>query len=199
MHTGSSLIRKSSELTLKYFVRSFRSVPDSLTKILFLNSLYEVEEMVPFSRNSGPLAKYDMLLYPYSICTSPGEHLLLSSIGASLESHQDLIGSGRQELKSCRFVSKTHDYQKYGALIPEEMINQAIKDSKAYKTYLAFAIGQATTKKARKFKKNASPSKKLSPVLEEWNTAKNLAAKKTSQEVYYCATAGVIIRDHSWL
>ncbi|GJY38554.1 hypothetical protein Tco_0424918 [Tanacetum coccineum] len=34
-----------------------------------------------------------------------------------------------------------------------------IKDSKAYKTYLGFATGKATPKKARKFKKVASPSK----------------------------------------
>ncbi|GJR21652.1 reverse transcriptase domain-containing protein [Tanacetum coccineum] len=49
----------------------------------------------------------------------------------------------------------------YATLIPEEMINQDIQDSKAYKIYLAFATGQATPKKARKFKKIASPSKKL--------------------------------------
>ncbi|GKF40840.1 hypothetical protein Tco_0124182, partial [Tanacetum coccineum] len=40
-------------------------------------------------------------------------------------------------------------------------------DSKAYKTYLDFATGKATPKKARKFKKVFSPSRKLSLVLEE--------------------------------
>ncbi|GJU75968.1 hypothetical protein Tco_1273038 [Tanacetum coccineum] len=55
----------------------------------------------------------------------------------------------------------------YGALIPNEMVNQYNKDSKAYKTYLDFATEKATPKKARKFKKVASPSKKLSLVLEE--------------------------------
>nr|GEW78145.1 hypothetical protein [Tanacetum cinerariifolium] len=47
------------------------------------------------------------------------------------------------------------------------IINQAIKDSKAYKIYLAFATGKATSKKARKFKKIASPSKKQTLVLED--------------------------------
>ncbi|GJT07771.1 hypothetical protein Tco_0842233 [Tanacetum coccineum] len=42
-----------------------------------------------------------------------------------------------------------------------------VKDSKAYKTYYDFATRKATPKKARKFKKVASPSRKLSPVLEE--------------------------------
>ncbi|GJX24410.1 hypothetical protein Tco_0228855 [Tanacetum coccineum] len=55
-------------------------------------------------------------------------------------------------LGTLKFVSKTEDYQKYGALIPEEMINQDIKDSKAYKTYFDFATGKATPKKARKGK-----------------------------------------------
>nr|GEY75937.1 hypothetical protein [Tanacetum cinerariifolium] len=64
-------------------------------------------------------------------------------------------------LGTLKFISKIDDYQKYGALIPNEMINQDIKDSKDYKTYLDFAIGKATPKKARKFKKVASPSKEV--------------------------------------
>ncbi|GJT43721.1 hypothetical protein Tco_0952436 [Tanacetum coccineum] len=75
-------------------------------------------------------------------------------------------------LGTLKYVSKTEDYQKYGALIPEQMINQTIKDSKEYKIYLAFATGKSTPKKARKFKKIASPSKKQTLVLEE-EPAKN--------------------------
>ncbi|GJS90563.1 hypothetical protein Tco_0773199 [Tanacetum coccineum] len=85
-------------------------------------------------------------------------------------------------LGTLKFVSKTEDYQKYGALIPEEMINQAIKDSKAYKIYLDFATGKATPKKARKFKKIASPSQKL--------TTTALAKKSSNMQ-----TTGVVIRD----
>ncbi|GKA10437.1 hypothetical protein Tco_0689870 [Tanacetum coccineum] len=64
-------------------------------------------------------------------------------------------------LGTLKFVSKTDDTQKYGALIPDEMINQNIKDSKAYKTYYDFATGKVEPKKSRKFKKVASPSIKL--------------------------------------
>nr|GFA12473.1 hypothetical protein [Tanacetum cinerariifolium] len=81
-------------------------------------------------------------------------------------------------LGTLKFVSKTKDYQKYGALIPKEMINQAIKDSKAYKIYLDFVTKKATPKKARKFKKNASPSQKLTIVLEEEHAKKPKRAKK---------------------
>ncbi|GJR40561.1 hypothetical protein Tco_1216245 [Tanacetum coccineum] len=62
---------------------------------------------------------------------------------------------------------KSTDYQKYEALIHEQMINQAIQDSKEYKIYLAFATGEATPKKAMKFKKIALPLKKQTFVLEE--------------------------------
>nr|GEV32628.1 retrovirus-related Pol polyprotein from transposon TNT 1-94 [Tanacetum cinerariifolium] len=64
-------------------------------------------------------------------------------------------------LGTLKFVSKTQDYQQHRALIPDEMINQDVKDSKAYKTYLDFATGKATPKKAKKFMKFASPSRKL--------------------------------------
>ncbi|GKF39612.1 hypothetical protein Tco_0119673 [Tanacetum coccineum] len=51
-------------------------------------------------------------------------------------------------LGTLKFVSKTKDYQQYGALIPDDMINQDIKDSKAYKTYYDFATGKVPPKKA---------------------------------------------------
>nr|GEV47934.1 hypothetical protein [Tanacetum cinerariifolium] len=57
-----------------------------------------------------------------------------------------------------------------------------IKDYKAYKTYLKFATGKATPKKARKFEKVASPSRKLSPVLEEEPAEKPKRAKKPAKK-----------------
>ncbi|GJY02038.1 copia protein [Tanacetum coccineum] len=98
-------------------------------------------------------------------------------------------------LGTLKFVSKTQDYQQYGAMIPNEMINQDIKDSKAYKTYLDFATGKATPKKARKFKKVASLSRKLSPVLEEELVEKPKRAKKPAKKSATVPTTGVVIRD----
>nr|GEZ94575.1 hypothetical protein [Tanacetum cinerariifolium] len=60
-------------------------------------------------------------------------------------------------LDTLKFVSKTKDYQKYGALISNVMINDDIKLYVAYKTYLDYATGKVPPKKARKFKKHASP------------------------------------------
>nr|GEZ63689.1 hypothetical protein [Tanacetum cinerariifolium] len=65
-----------------------------------------------------------------------------------------------------KFVSKTQDYQHHGALIPDDMINQDIKDSEAYKTCYEFATRKVPPRKARKYKKVASPLRKLSLVKE---------------------------------
>ncbi|GKG08963.1 hypothetical protein Tco_0334795 [Tanacetum coccineum] len=75
------------------------------------------------------------------------------------------------------------------------MINQDIKDSKAYKTYLELATGKATPKKARKFKKVTSPSKKLSLILEGEPAKKPKQAKKPTKKSTTVPTAGVVIRD----
>ncbi|GJZ40065.1 hypothetical protein Tco_0586628 [Tanacetum coccineum] len=66
-------------------------------------------------------------------------------------------------LDPMRFVSKVDDYQVYGALLLEVMTNQKMRDSPAYKCYLAFATGTASPKKERKYKKPASPSRKRTP------------------------------------
>ncbi|GKC07220.1 hypothetical protein Tco_0998830 [Tanacetum coccineum] len=75
------------------------------------------------------------------------------------------------------------------------MINQDIKDSAAYNTYLAFATITAPPKKSRKFKKVASPSKNLSPFLEEDPTKKHKRAKKPAKKSTTIPTSGVVIRD----
>ncbi|GJZ46492.1 hypothetical protein Tco_0594088 [Tanacetum coccineum] len=63
-------------------------------------------------------------------------------------------------LGTMRFVSKSKDFQIYGAVLPNSMTNQQMRDSDAYKTYLAYATGAASPKMKRKLKKLASPSKK---------------------------------------
>nr|GEY31268.1 hypothetical protein [Tanacetum cinerariifolium] len=85
--------------------------------------------------------------------------------------------------------------QKYGTPILKEMTNQYIKDSKAYKTYLAFATRQATPKKARKFKKISLPLKKLSLVLEEEHAKKPKGDKKPAKIYTIVSTTSVVIRD----
>ncbi|GJW83338.1 hypothetical protein Tco_0156483 [Tanacetum coccineum] len=94
-----------------------------------------------------------------------------------------------------KFVSKTQDYQQYGALIPNDMINQDIKYSKAYKTYYDFATGKVPPRKARKYKKVVSPSRKLSPVKEAEYDKKDKRFKRPTKKSTTAPTAGVVIRD----
>nr|GEX83063.1 hypothetical protein [Tanacetum cinerariifolium] len=171
-----SWIRKNAEFTLKSFVKFSRSARLSLTMILL--NLHPMKRCCHLSKNSVTLASVICYLQSIQIkCTSHGEHLLLSSIGSSM---------GRPQ---------TENYQKYRALISGEMINQDIKDSKAYKTYLGFATGEVAPKKANEFKKIASPSKKPSPVLEEEPAKKSKRAKKPANKSTTVPKAGVVIRD----
>ncbi|GJR25091.1 hypothetical protein Tco_0973618 [Tanacetum coccineum] len=99
-------------------------------------------------------------------------------------------------LGSLRFVFKYDEYQVYGALLPEGMTNQQMRDFPAYKTYLAFAIGATTPKKVRKFKKPTSPSKKKTLVVVEDPTekpAKKPVARRHSTGVQIRDTFGVSI------
>ncbi|GJZ32196.1 hypothetical protein Tco_0577632 [Tanacetum coccineum] len=89
-----------------------------------------------------------------------------------------------------KFVSKTDDYQAYGALIPAEMTSLKIRNSPAYKTFLAYATGAIPSKKARKFKKPASSSKKKTLVAVEEPVKKS--AKKPATRIQ---SAGVQIGD----
>ncbi|GJV47302.1 hypothetical protein Tco_1437514 [Tanacetum coccineum] len=92
-------------------------------------------------------------------------------------------------LGTLKFVSKKQDYQQYGALIPDDMINKDIKDSQAYKTYYDFATGKVPPRKSRKYKKVDLPSRKLSPV------KKGKRVKRPAKKSITAPTAGVAIRD----
>nr|GFA44718.1 hypothetical protein [Tanacetum cinerariifolium] len=81
-----------------------------------------------------------------------------------------------------RFVSRSDDFQVYGALLPKRMTNQEMRDPDADKTYLAYAIGDASPKMKRELKKPASPSKKKTLVTveeeEPEHAKKALSSKK---------------------
>nr|GEZ63737.1 hypothetical protein [Tanacetum cinerariifolium] len=49
-------------------------------------------------------------------------------------------------LTTMRFISKHESIQKYGAILPNTLTNQAMKDSDAYKTYYDFTIGNVNSK-----------------------------------------------------
>ncbi|GJV36896.1 hypothetical protein Tco_1409373 [Tanacetum coccineum] len=98
-------------------------------------------------------------------------------------------------LGTLKFVSKTQDYRQYEALILDDMINQDIKDSSAYQTYYDFASGKVPLRKAMKYKKVASPSRKLSPVKEAEPVKKAKRVKRPANKSTNVPTVGVAIRD----
>ncbi|GJX95889.1 hypothetical protein Tco_0351687 [Tanacetum coccineum] len=124
------------------------------------------EEIVTSSRNldtkidNRDTKKQEKMYYPkftkaiiYHFISKDKSIFTRNRIFMHIVQHDSTLGT-------LRFIFKSDEYQVYGALLPKGITNQQIRDSPAYNTYLAFATRAATAKKARKFKKLASPSKK---------------------------------------
>nr|GEU45784.1 hypothetical protein [Tanacetum cinerariifolium] len=99
-------------------------------------------------------------------------------------------------ISTLRFVSRKEASHKYGAVQPECLTSSQMKESKAYKTYLRFAIGIVPPKVARKFKK-ASPSKKDSmPVpADEEPIQKGKRVKRSAKKSLTTPTTSIVIRE----
>ncbi|GJX15995.1 hypothetical protein Tco_0216827 [Tanacetum coccineum] len=175
MHTGSSWIRRSSELTRKSSV--------TLASVICYLQSTQIK------------------------CISLGEHLLLSSIDFMFQAdNREISLACKEHMPYPRFTKLiiSHFISKEKTISMRNKINLHtvrddtlldIKDSKAYKTNLDFATRKATPKKARKFKKVASPSRKLSPVLEEEPVVKPKRAKRHAKKSTTMPTSSVVIRD----
>nr|GEV64932.1 putative reverse transcriptase domain-containing protein [Tanacetum cinerariifolium] len=68
-------------------------------------------------------------------------------------------------INTLRFIYAKEESQIYGAQLPKSMTSPEMRESKAYKTYHGYATGATPPKKARKFKKPASP--KLTTIPKE--------------------------------
>ncbi|GJT88852.1 hypothetical protein Tco_1070569 [Tanacetum coccineum] len=99
-------------------------------------------------------------------------------------------------INTLRFVSRKEASQKYKVVLPKCLTSPAMKESKAYKTYLGFATGVVPPKAARKFKK-ASPSKKDHvPIPEdEEPVKKGKRLKTTAKKSAYKPATGIAIRE----
>ncbi|GKC17661.1 hypothetical protein Tco_1014443 [Tanacetum coccineum] len=153
MHTGSSWISKSFELTLKCIsgkTISLDRLGPSRAQILwgmfynknvdFVALLWEDFMFQADNRDISSARKENM---PYPRFTEEMiNHFISKDKTISMRTKINLHTIRDDTLLgTLKFISKSEDFMKYGALIPEEMINQDIKDYKAYKTYLAFATG----------------------------------------------------------
>ncbi|GJW93641.1 hypothetical protein Tco_0173313 [Tanacetum coccineum] len=91
---------------------------------------------------------------------------------------------------------KKKSNQIYGAILPECLTSPAMKESKAYKTYLGYATGVVPPKIARKFKK-ASPSKKDSNLVhvDEEPITKGKRVKRSVKKSSTKPATGIVIRE----
>nr|GEU44939.1 hypothetical protein [Tanacetum cinerariifolium] len=119
-------------------------------------------------------AALDNALVPYE------KRLKIEGCNARICIQQDT--KGRNISSTLKFVAKIVDYQKYGALITDGMINEYIKLSAAFQTYLDFATRKFPPKKERKFKKLASPKLKTVPASPKEPTHKVKQVKRPAKK-----------------
>ncbi|GKB50171.1 hypothetical protein Tco_0900924 [Tanacetum coccineum] len=102
---------------------------------------------------------------------------------------QEIGYSGKWDMLSAIHTDQMHQpWRTFAAIINR-------KDYKACKTYLDVATRKDTPKKVRKFKKVASPSRKLSLVMEEEPAVKPKQAKRPAKKSTTVPTSGDVIID----
>ncbi|GJS81996.1 hypothetical protein Tco_0748537 [Tanacetum coccineum] len=98
-------------------------------------------------------------------------------------------------INTLRFVSTNEESQIYGARLPKSMTSPKMRETKAYKTYLGYATGVTPPKKARKFKKPASPKLTTVSASPKEPTKKSKRVKRPAKKSTNAPTTGVVIRD----
>ncbi|GJV89767.1 hypothetical protein Tco_1533705 [Tanacetum coccineum] len=120
---------------------------------------------------------------PYPRFTKAIIHHFLSKHKSISKRHGVFMNSIEDDavLGRLKFVSKGEDNQVYGTLIPYVMLNDDIKNPKAYQTYLAISTGIVAPKKARKAMKTTAVNRKISTrvVIRD---SPNVSKKKTLDE-----------------
>ncbi|GJU97845.1 hypothetical protein Tco_1327116 [Tanacetum coccineum] len=98
-------------------------------------------------------------------------------------------------INTLKFVSAKEESQIYRARLPTSLTSPEMRESKAYKTYLGYAIGATPPKKERKFKKSASPQLTTIPFSPEEPTRKSKRVKRPAKKSSDAPTTGVVIRE----
>ncbi|GJV15688.1 retrovirus-related pol polyprotein from transposon TNT 1-94 [Tanacetum coccineum] len=99
-------------------------------------------------------------------------------------------------INTLRFVSRREASQIYGAVLPECLTSPEMKESKAYKTYLGYAIGEVPPKVARKFKKAFTSNKESELVPgDEEPVKKGKRLKTPAKKSASKPATGIVIRE----
>ncbi|GJZ33713.1 hypothetical protein Tco_0579149 [Tanacetum coccineum] len=99
-------------------------------------------------------------------------------------------------INTLRFVLRKEASQKYEVVLPDCLTSLAMKESKAYKTYLSYATREVPPKAARKFKK-ASLSKKdnIHVQADEEPVQKGKRVKRAAKKPSNTPATGIVIRE----
>nr|GEW68445.1 hypothetical protein [Tanacetum cinerariifolium] len=98
-------------------------------------------------------------------------------------------------INTLRFVSAKEESQIYKARLTESMASPEMRETKAYKIYLSYATRVTPPKKARKFKKLASPKLTTVAVSPEEPTRMSKRVKRPAKKSTNVPTSCVVIRD----
>ncbi|GKD55584.1 hypothetical protein Tco_1288971 [Tanacetum coccineum] len=98
-------------------------------------------------------------------------------------------------VNTLRFVSAKEETQIHGVILPESLTSPEMKETKAYKTYFGFSTGATPPKKARKFKKTASPKLTIVPVSTKEPMGKSKRIKRPAKKSTQDLARGVVIRE----
>ncbi|GKB64176.1 hypothetical protein Tco_0920362 [Tanacetum coccineum] len=109
---------------------------------------------------SGKSTRYDSLRL--------SQAQILWGIISSFPEENRVIGTSQEitpTFTTIKVVSRHEDTQLYGAILPDELTNEAIKDSESYKEYYAIALGAEPpkTKASVKNKQTGSDKTKTPP------------------------------------
>ncbi|GJY51203.1 hypothetical protein Tco_0442050 [Tanacetum coccineum] len=187
-HTGTSGLDKLRLSRAQILWGMFHQKNVDYVELLWEDFIYQIENRV--------YKKQEKMYYP-RFTKVIIHHFLIQEKSLSWRNKIGMHTSKDDYLiNSLRFVSAKESSQIYGAILPECLTSPAMKESKAYKTYIGYATGEVPPKIARKFKK-ASPTKKdsdLVPVDEEPVT-KGKRVKRSVKKSSTKPATGIVIRE----
>ncbi|GKC40881.1 hypothetical protein Tco_1053265 [Tanacetum coccineum] len=159
-----------------------------------INSLNDVEDFI-YQIDNRAYKKQEKMYYPRF--TEVIIHHFLTQDKIVFWRNKIRMHTSKDDylINTLRFVSAKEATQIYDAILPESLNSLEMKETKAYKTYLGFATGATPPKKARKFKKPASPQLFIVPVSSEEPTKKSKRVKRSANKSTKAPVGGFVIRE----
>ncbi|GJT49346.1 hypothetical protein Tco_0975503 [Tanacetum coccineum] len=135
--------------------QQFEEVPFEEEILTFLRDLGHSGEIKSSTiSSSNPLGMYHKKNVDYA-------YLLWEDFVYQVENKNVKRSNEMYYPRFTKVVSRHEDTQLYGAIFPDELTNEAIKDSESYKEYYAIASGAETPKRKASVKKKQTGSDKI--------------------------------------